>query len=41
MLAYRARSQNQVRNRKFNSIMKEIGKLDRKAREWLEGHPLS
>lgn len=38
-LAYRAGSQNQVR--KFNSIMEEIGNLNPKAREWLEGHPLS
>ncbi|KAJ0545089.1 putative MULE transposase domain-containing protein [Helianthus annuus] len=35
-LAYRAGSQNQIR--KFNSIMEEIGKINRKAREWLEQH---
>ncbi|XP_022014872.1 uncharacterized protein LOC110914385 [Helianthus annuus] len=33
-LAYRAGSQNQIR--KFNSIMEEIGKINRKARQWLE-----
>ncbi|XP_035840400.1 uncharacterized protein LOC110914388 [Helianthus annuus] len=35
-LAYRAGSQNQIR--KFNSIMEEIGKINRKARQWLEQH---
>ncbi|XP_052623600.1 uncharacterized protein LOC111881138 [Lactuca sativa] len=38
-LAYRAGSQNQIR--KFNSIMEEIGKLNPRAREWLESHPLN
>ncbi|KAL6527328.1 hypothetical protein OROGR_016418 [Orobanche gracilis] len=37
-LAYRAGSQNQVR--KFNSTMEEIRKLNPKARQWLERHPL-
>uniref|UniRef100_A0A251SCT1 Uncharacterized protein n=1 Tax=Helianthus annuus TaxID=4232 RepID=A0A251SCT1_HELAN len=35
-LAYRAGSQNRIR--KFNSIMEEIGKINRKARQWLEQH---
>nr|GEV46036.1 DNA-binding WRKY [Tanacetum cinerariifolium] len=39
VLSYRAGSQNQVR--KFNSIMDKIRTLNPKAREWLEGHPLS
>ncbi|XP_052621981.1 uncharacterized protein LOC111915124 [Lactuca sativa] len=38
-LAYRADSQNQIR--KFNYIMEEIGKLNPRAREWLESHPLN
>ncbi|CAI9272226.1 unnamed protein product [Lactuca saligna] len=37
-LAYRARSQNQIR--KFNSIMEEIRKLNPCARQWLVSHPL-
>ncbi|KAK1414794.1 hypothetical protein QVD17_30553 [Tagetes erecta] len=37
-LAYRAGSQNQIR--KFNSIMEEIGKINPKARQWLETHAL-
>ncbi|XP_076955122.1 uncharacterized protein LOC143629848 [Bidens hawaiensis] len=36
VLAYRAGSQNQIR--KFNSIMKEIGKINSNARQWLEAH---
>ncbi|CAH1429795.1 unnamed protein product [Lactuca virosa] len=38
-LAYRVGSQNQIR--KFNSIMEEIGKLNPRARQWLESHPLN
>ncbi|XP_022023776.1 uncharacterized protein LOC110924041 [Helianthus annuus] len=39
-LAYRAGTGSQNQIRKFNSIMEEIGKINRQSRQWLESHAL-